>query len=460
MSYKPRILIVEDDTTQREIIQDILQTNGYEVTCCASGKQALVLLKEQHTDILLTDLRMPEMDGLQLLLAAKRTSPETEVIVMTAYATVNTAVKAMKDGACDYLAKPFDKDELLVVVDRAWEAVSLRRENARLRQLVTESISPENIVGTCPAMQRVFEVIRRAIPLKTTVLIQGESGTGKDLVARHIHFSGPRKDKPFIVVNCAAIPESLIESELFGHEKGAFTGADSTRIGKFEAAHTGTIFLDEIGDMRAESQAKLLRVLQDGTVERIGATQSRKVDVRVIAATNRDLNKLVENGAFRQDLYYRLDVLPIFLPPLRERLEDLPLLLFHLRKKIAQKLERPVPDLAPEVLDAMKRYNWPGNVRELENVLEQTMILCDKDTITLADMPERFRQPNPQTSGFVLPPQGLVMEDLERDLIQQALERTRGKIADAAKLLGISYKTLQYRIKKHGILAQDEPDEA
>ncbi len=451
-----KVLVVEDDAVQRNILLEILETAGYEPTGFPSAEALIKVLGDAEAHVLLTDLRMPDTDGLQLLQQVKKIRPEIEVIVMTAYATVQTAVKAMKEGACDYLAKPFDKDELLVVIERALERSTLRNENTRLKQLVAESVSFGNIVGKSPAMMQVFDIIQRATPLNTTVLIQGESGTGKDLVARHIHFNGPRKDKPFIVVNCAAIPESLVESELFGHEKGAFTGAEASRPGKFEAAHQGTIFLDEIGDMRAGSQAKLLRVLQDGTVERIGSTHGRKVDVRVIAATNRDLKALVDSGEFRRDLYYRLDVLPIFLPPLRERLEDLPLLVAHLRKKISEKLGKPAPTVAPEVLEAMRRYSWPGNVRELENVVEQMMILCDKDILTTRELPERFRQNAPQLSRFVLPPEGIIMEDLEQDLIRQAMERANGRIVEAAKLLGLSYKTLQYRLKKHNIDSEDQ----
>jgi DNA-binding NtrC family response regulator len=391
------------------------------------------------------------MDGLELLREAKRVRPDLEVIVMTAYATVQTAVTAMKEGATDYLAKPFDKDELLVVVDRALERGSLRKENQHLRALVSESVSLGNIIGESPAMQQVFDVVRRAVPITTTVLIQGESGTGKELVARHIHFNGPRKDKPFIVVNCAAIPDTLVESELFGHEKGAFTGADTSRPGKFEVADGGTLFLDEIGDMRHDSQAKLLRVLQDGVVERVGATKGAPVDVRVIAATNRDLKALVDERAFREDLYYRLDVLPVRLPPLRERAQDLPLLIQHFREKLSVRIGKAAPTVSSGALDVMRRYHWPGNVRELENTLEQLFILCDKDQVTEEDLPAKLREPSADSNGFSLPPGGVVLEDLEQNLIKQALNRTGGRIKEAAELLGLTYKTLQYRLKKHEI---------
>lgn len=446
------ILLTEDDAVQREIIADILTQSGHAVASAASGEEALRRLAEGMPDLLLTDLKMQGMDGLQLMAEAKRLHPELEVVVMTAHGTVRTAVAAMRDGATDYLEKPFDKEELLHVVRRALEHGGLRRENRQLRELVTHSVSLGNIIGEAPAMQEVFQRTRRAADVNATVLILGESGTGKELVARHIHFNGARRNKSFVTVNCAAIPENLVESVLFGHEKGAFTGADAARPGKFEAAHGGTIFLDEIGDMPLASQAKLLRVLQDGVVERVGANQSRQVDVRVIAATNRDLRQRVESGAFRQDLFYRLEVLTIALPPLRERIQDLPLLIAHFRAKLEKKLGTRAPALAPEVVDLFRRYAWPGNVRELENTLEQLFILAPHDPITAADLPEKLRTATPPVPGdFILPPQGIVLEALEQDLIRQALERSGGRIKEAAELLGISYKTLQYRLKKHEI---------
>jgi len=448
---KPRILVVEDDQVQREVIADILTGTDYVVCEAASAQEGLAILRAEDFDLLLTDLRMPGMDGLALLREAKRIRPDIETVVMTAYATVETAVTAMKEGAADYLQKPFDKEHLLMVVQKTAERCDLLRQNRQLRELVTDSVSLGNIIGESPPMQRVFEITRRAVPVNSTVLIQGASGTGKELIARHIHFAGPRGKKPFIVMNCAAIPETLVESELFGHEKGAFTGADASRPGKFEVADEGTLFLDEIGDMALESQAKLLRVLQDGMVERVGSSQPRQVDVRAIVATNRDLAKRLEEGAFRKDLYFRLDVLRIDLPPLRERIPDLPLLINHFRDKLAAKLGKPAPALDSDVVEAMRRYRWPGNVRELENVLEQLFILCDEPAIAVADLPEKLRERSPEPGDVNLPPGGIVLEDLEQDLIRQALERSGGRIKEAADLLGLSYKTLQYRLKKHDI---------
>ena len=448
---KARVLIVEDDNVQRDVIGEILRAADYAAAEAPSAEDALEVLREESYDLVLTDLRMPGMDGLELLREVKRVRPEADVVMMTAHATVKTAVVAMQEGAIDYLEKPFDKDELLVVVERAAERGSLRRENRQLRELVEHSVSLGNIIGESPAMQKVFDVTRRAVSVTSTVLICGESGTGKELVARHIHFSGPRRKKPFIVVNCAAIPDNLVESELFGHEKGAFTGADASRQGKFETAHGGTIFLDEIGDMHLESQAKLLRVIETGVLERVGATQTKSVDVRVLAATNRDLAALVKAGEFREDLYFRLHVLPIMLPPLRERIQDLPLLISHFRRKLAKRLGKPSPTLEPDVVEVFRRYRWPGNVRELENTLEQLFILCDGDTVRVEDLPERLRERTPQTGDICLPAGGIVLEDLEQELIREALERSGGRIKEAAELLGLTYKTLQYRLKKHAI---------
>jgi len=445
------ILITEDDRVQREIIGDILSQSGYEVTASESAETTLEILKERGFELLLTDMRMPGLDGLELLRRAKRLRPELEVVVMTAHATIRTAVTAMKEGAIDYLEKPFDKDTLLHVINRALERTSLQKENRQLRELVTRSVSLGSIIGESPAMQAVFERTAKAARVNSTVLILGESGTGKEMIARHIHFEGSRQKKPFVVVNCAAIPDNLVESELFGHEKGAFTGADASRPGKFEDANTGTLFLDEIGDMHLESQAKLLRVLQDGVVERVGSSKTRQVDVRVIAATNRDLRERVERGEFREDLYFRLEVLPVYLPPLRERIEDLPLLIKHFREKLSAKIGIEAPQVGPEVVDAFRRYRWPGNVRELEHTLEQLFILANDDVITAKDLPEKFHHVPVPVGEVGLPPGGLSLEELEQDLIRQALERSGGRIKEAAELLGLTYKTLQYRLKKHEI---------
>ena len=446
-----RIVVTEDDHVQREIISDILEQSGYTVCACADGSTALETIQDMPCDVLLTDMKMPNMDGLELLRRARSLAPDLDVVVMTAHATIKTAVTAIKEGAADYLEKPFDKDELLLVMARTCERNELRRHNRMLTRLVDDAVSLGNIVGNSAAMRDVFERTRRAVAVSSNVLIQGESGTGKELIARHIHFSGPRAKKPFVVVNCAAIPDNLVESELFGHEKGAFTGAEASRSGKFELAHGGTLFLDEIGDMRLESQAKLLRVLQDGIIERVGGGKPRNVDVRVVVATNRNLKQCVQDGTFREDLYYRLEVLAINLPPLRDRMEDMPYLVSHFKEKLADKLRIEPPVIGPDILDAFRRYRWPGNVRELENTLEQAFILARGAELTQDDLPEKLRNKEPQSGEIVLPPGGLVLEDVEQELIRQALERSGGRIKEAAELLGLTYKTLQYRMKKHEI---------
>lgn len=456
MNYN--ILITEDDQVQRDILADILVNADYSVSTADSGITALKQLESNTFDLLLTDMKMPEMDGLQLLQESKRLRPETEVVMMTAHASVETAIRAMKEGATDYLSKPFDKDELLIVVAKALEKKDLKQQNEHLRKLVHDTVALGNIIGNSSPMQQVFDIMRRSLPLSTTVLIRGESGTGKEMVARHIHFNGPRKDKPFVVVNCAAIPDTLVESELFGHEKGAFTGADTSRKGKFVLANSGTLFLDEIGDMPLESQAKLLRVLQDGIVEPIGGQKPIEVDVRVIAATNRNLQERVTNGEFREDLFYRLDVLNIALPALRERTDDIPLLIQHFRDKLGAKMGKPAPEISMDTLQLFQNYRWPGNIRELENTLEQLFVLTDALTIETDQLPEKFVQPSTDSGEIVLPVGGVQLEDLEQDLMRQALERSGGRIKEAAELLGLTYKTFQYRLKKHDIQKKVEFD--
>ena len=444
---KPRVLVCEDDQVQRDVICAILAKAGYDVGSAPSGKDAVESLRDEPYDLLLTDMRMPGMDGLELLRQARRLRPELEVVVMTAYATVQTAVAAMKEGAVDYLAKPFDKEELLVVAGKAIEQADLRKQNQQLRELVTDSVSLGNIIGEGPAMQRVFNIVRKAVNVTSTVLIQGESGTGKELVARHIHFAGPRKNKPFTVTNCAAIPDTLVESELFGHEKGAFTGADASRPGKFELANEGTLFLDEIGDMRLESQAKLLRVLQEKEYERVGSSVVRNMDVRVIVTTNRDLSKEVAAGRFRQDLYYRLNVFPIHVPPLCERPEDIPGLARHFLRQLARESGREAPEITGEAMHLLAGYNWPGNVRELKNVMERAFIMGFGDKIEKGHIEGWLAGEKAETSGPVLRP-GMTIQDAEEILIRMTLERYGGHREKTAQALGISVRTLINRLRE------------
>jgi two-component system NtrC family response regulator len=391
---------------------------------------------------------------MDVLAEAKRLAPSAEVVVMTAYGSIEGAVTAMREGAYDYLEKPFDRDSLLVCVGKALEHKQLKEENVELRDLVTSRYSLGGIVGSSSKMAEVFKLIERSVPVISTVLVQGESGTGKELVARSIHYSGPRKKGPFIAVNCAAVPENLIESELFGHEKGAFTGATNSKKGKFESADGGTIFLDEIGDMSLDLQAKLLRVLQEMKIERVGGNQLIPIDVRVLAATNKDLVQQVAEGAFRDDLFFRINVVVIDVPPLRERKEDIPPLIEHFREKLAKKFQREYPRLDSAVVDQLMAYQWPGNIRELENTLERLLVLAEGDVINLCDLPENLLAPRIDEElleDMTLPEEGISMEEVEKKLINEALARTNGHILKASKLLGMTYKTLQYRIRKHDI---------
>jgi DNA-binding NtrC family response regulator len=450
-----RVLVVDDEEAQRQIIADVLARARYEVTQASGATEAVRELQEDSLDLIITDLRMPDGGGMDILNEAKRVSPETEVIVMTAYGTIESAVEAMRHGAYDYITKPFNKDVLLVSVRRALEHKQLRQENLQLRELVKTRLTTGNIIGSSQKMQKLFRLMEKSIPVTSTVLIQGESGTGKELVARSIHFNGPRRNKPFVAVNCAAVPENLIESELFGHERGAFTGAIQTKKGKFELADEGTIFLDEIGDMSLDLQAKLLRVLQEMKIERVGGTDLIAIDVRVIAATNKDLEQEAQKGNFREDLFFRLNVIVIEIPPLRERIEDLPLLIDHFKKKLSDEFQRKYPPVEPAVVDRLMAYHWPGNVRELENTLERLLVLTDKNKIEVSDLPKNLCYPQAacaqELEGIQLPDEGVCIDDVEKKLICDALSKTNGHILKASRLLGMTYKTLQYRIKKYDI---------
>ncbi len=454
MKALAKILVVDDEQNQRDIISDILIRAKYEVAVASGLAEAAEEVERDTLDLVITDLKMEDGNGIDVVREVKRISPETEVIVMTAYGSIESAVDAMREGAYDYITKPFDTDVLLLAVRKALEHKVLREENEELRELVETRFTLGNIVGAGPKMQKTFRLIERSIPVNSTVLIQGESGTGKELVARSIHFNGPRSKNPFIAVNCAAVPENLIESELFGHEKGAFTGAIQMKKGKFELANGGTIFLDEIGDMSMDLQAKLLRVLQEMKIERVGGTALIPVDVRVIAATNKNLEEEVANGRFREDLYFRLNVILIEIPPLRERAEDIPMLIDHFKRKLSEKFQRNYPPLEPAAVDKLMAYHWPGNVRELENTLERLLVLTEKGRIEVSDLPRNLLSPPAnieQLEGVSLPKEGISIEDVEKKLIHDALARTGGHILRASKLLGMTYKTLQYRIKKYHI---------
>jgi len=438
----------------RELLAIMLRQMGYEVTVAEGGEAAVARLVSEPFDLVITDLRMRKVDGLAVLRAAKEHAPRTVVLVVTAFASTETAVEAMKLGAYDYVTKPFKIDELRLTIANALERKRLQDENLALRRQLREDRGFENFVGRSKAMLAIFDTIRKTADSGSTVMITGESGTGKELVAQAVHHESGRRNAPFISVNCGAVPEGLMESELFGHVKGAFTGAVASTEGLFTAADGGTLFLDEITEIPQSVQVKLLRATQEREVRRVGDTKDHKVDVRLIAASNRDLGKAVADGVLREDLFYRLNVIPIHLPPLRERREDIAPLVAHFIKKISAELARPVRGVTPEALGVLERYHWPGNIRELENVVERALVLGSGDTLDAAALPPTLRAPrDPQGPSFEIPAEGLDLEatldEIERRYIERALERTSGVQTRAAELLKVSFRQFRYKLAKH-----------
>src|SRR5512137_499148 len=421
----PAVLVVDDEPLQREILKTILEKSGYETHVAASGAEALAIADRVHPDVILTDLRMDGMDGIALIEAVPREPFEPTMIIMTAHGTIASAVEAVKKGAFDYLAKPLDKDTLLLTVRRAAERAALLKENLRLQDQLFGRVRMEGIVGRSPKMAQALEILRKIAPSPATVLVRGESGTGKELVARAIHFNSPRKKKPFTPLNCSAIPEQLFESELFGHERGAFTGAEARKEGLFELTEGGTLFLDEIGDLPLPMQAKFLRALQDKEVRRVGGKESIKVDVRVVAATNKDLAKEMAEGRFREDLYYRLAVVTVELPPLRERREDLAELIEYFVQRYNREYGRRVTGVSPAVVRAFAEYAWPGNIRQLSSVMERAVLLNEGGVIGEEDIRGELRLAHGQAAplGLEIPDEGLDFEALEKELLRKALER-------------------------------------
>ncbi len=442
MNPKASILIVDDENVVRDSLAKWFEEEGYSVDTATSAREALLKLPRQRWDLALVDIKMPGMDGLELHRKIREVDPNLIVIIMTGYASVETAVQALKDGAYDYIMKPFDPDDLTHAVVKALDHRRAREENLRLRESL-EEVQAVELVGQSPAMQRVLESLRTVAPIDTTVLIQGESGTGKELVARAIHNLSSRRFMPMVTIHCGALTETLLESELFGHEKGAFTGAQYRKKGKFEVAEGGTVFLDEISDISLKTQTDLLRVLQEKEITRVGGTQAIKVDFRAVAATNRDLNTLVREGTFRADLYYRLNVFGITLPPLRDRKEDIPLLADHFLRKYSRAMNKRFTNLSRPALDVLMHYPWPGNVRELENAIERAMVIGRGPEIQAADFPLQVTTP-PQ------PESGLALEDVERAHILHVLETCEWNQTRAAKVLGIDRVTLYNKIKKYG----------
>jgi DNA-binding NtrC family response regulator len=448
------ILVVDDDDSGRDALTMLLRSAGYRVTSAATGESALDLISHERYQVIVSDLILPDKSGFDILQKVQKESPATEVIMVTGHGSAQTAVRAMKEGAIDYITKPIDFDELKIVVTKALEKQKLLSENSFLRRQLQGRFEFHDIIGSSPAMNLVFERMKRIVKSDSAVLVSGESGTGKELVARALHYNGPRKEKPFVAVNCSAIPETLLESELFGHVRGAFTGAIKDKPGKFEAANHGTIFLDEIGTLPLHLQAKLLRVLQEQEVERLGSNKTVKLHVRVISATNSDLEAMVKNGEFREDLYYRLNVIPLHLPPLRERQQDIMFLTSFFLEKQCRLMGRPPCSISKQALEALEQYSWPGNVRELENLIERMIVLTDASTITLADVPAKILgdKPSGEAGVVTLPHEGTdlvaVISRIEQSLISQALEAAEGVKAKAAALLGINRTTLVEKIKR------------
>jgi len=446
------ILVVDDEPLQRGILKTILDSEGYETYIAASGKEALAIAKKIHPEIILTDLKMEGMDGIELLEAIPKEPFEPSIIIITAHGTISSAVEAVKKGAFDYLTKPIDKDTLLLIIRRAVERASLLKENIHLQRELFDKFKIEGIIGKSAKMQKPIEVIKRIAPSTATVLIRGESGTGKELIAKAIHYNSPRRIKPFTAINCAAIPDNLFESELFGYEPGAFTGAVSRKEGLFQITNGGTLFLDEIGDLPLPMQSKLLRTLQDKEIRRVGGKETIKVDVRIITATNKDLEKELVMKNFREDLYYRLKVVTIDLPPLRERTEDIPELVNFFINKYNREFGKRIKSTEPAALKILSEYHWPGNIRQLETVIERAVLMNDRGTITARDIQDELRSGRPAGQlNYDIPDEGIDFENLEKELIQKAMIKAGGVATKAARLLGMSYKTFIYRLEKFNL---------
>jgi two-component system response regulator PilR (NtrC family) len=455
---KDKILVADDEQSMREFLDIMLKKEGYKVSLASNGEEVAKLVDNDLFDLVLLDIRMPKLDGISALKKIKSNAPETIVIMITAYASADTAIKAMKEGAYDYITKPFKVEEIKLIIKNALEKKNLQKENILLKQVVRDRFHFGNIIGQSPKMVALYDLLEKVSPTKTNILITGESGTGKELVAKAIHYNSPRKEKPFVTLNCGAIPESLIESELFGHMKGAFTDAIATKKGLFEVADEGTIFLDEISELPLLMQVKLLRVLQDREFKRVGGTEDIRVDVRIIAATNKDLEQAVKEKRFREDLFYRLNVIQIKLPPLRDRKEDIQTLANHFLKKYSQELSKAISKISPEALQILLNYEYPGNVRELQNIIERAVALEGSEELTPHNLSSYLSEQPLLKKGPIdieIPNEGIDLEkivgDLERSLLLKALDRTKGIKKKAAELLHINFRSMRYRLEKYGL---------
>ncbi len=456
--FKDKILVADDEQSMREFLDIMLKKEGYKVSLASNGEEVLNLAEKDIFDLILMDIRMPKLDGIAVLKKIKALSPETIVVMITAYASADTAIRAMKEGAYDYVTKPFKVDEIKLIIRNALEKKNLQKENILLKQVVRDRYHFDNILGQSPKMLALYDLLEKVGPTKTNILIAGESGTGKELVAKAIHYNSPRKDKPFVTLNCGAIPELLIESELFGHMRGAFTDAIATKKGLFEMADEGTIFLDEISELPLLMQVKLLRVLQDKEFKRVGGTEDIRVDVRIMSATNKDLEEAVTEKRFREDLFYRLNVIQIKLPPLRDRREDISLLTMHFLKKYSEELNKHITGISPETLRILLNYDYPGNVRELQNIIERGVALESTQELTPQNLSSYLDQQPSLKKGSIdldIPNEGLdlekVVEELERNLLLKALDRTKGIKKKAAELLHINFRSMRYRLEKYGL---------
>jgi two-component system response regulator HydG len=451
IKMKTSILIVDDESSHRQMLEVVLSDEGYEVQQADDGGTAIEAVEERFFDLILMDIRMHRIDGIEALQKIKEISPGIPIIMMTAYSSVNTAIDALKSGAYDYLTKPLDIEELKILINKALRHSNLEKENLYLKEQLGDRFDFSNIIGRSSAMKELLETIALVAPSDATVLISGESGTGKELIANALHQNSPRQDHPLVKINCAALPQTLLESELFGHEKGAFTGAVKYRQGRFQAAHKGTIFLDEIAEMAPSTQAKVLRVIQEQEIQPVGSSQTIKVDTRLIAATNKNLDEEIEQGRFREDLYYRINVVNATVPALRHRREDIALLADYFLTKYAEKNRRSIKGFAPKALDWLMRYNWPGNVRELENAVERAVIMARGDLITVSELPDTIKNvaEDLEKKDITLRP-GNTLKDVEKEMILRTLDQTSGNRTRTAQILGISRRTLQLKLKEYG----------
>jgi DNA-binding NtrC family response regulator len=464
----PRILVIDDEMIVCESCKRILEEDGYEVETALSGREAIDKMKENPFDIVLTDLKMPEIDGMEILRTFRKEYPDTIVIMITGFSTVETAVEAMKLGAFDYIPKPFTPDEVSIVVRKAIDQKSLLLENIYLRQELQEKYGFHNIVGKSKKMQEIYRIIAKVAPTDSTVMIYGQSGTGKEIIARAIHFNSPRREKQFVPVDCAVLSENLLESELFGHVRGSFTGAITTKPGLFEVADGGTVFLDEVGNISLAIQAKLLRVLQEREFTPVGGTKAKRVDIRLIAATNKDLEKMIKEETFREDLYYRLNIVPIYLPPLKERQEDIPLLSVHFLKKYAEEMGKTVKGFTPEAMEKLVRYPWPGNVRELENVIERTIVMIENDEMVRVEhliipgqhekegLGERIPMTSEELKEIKKQIREKAVEEVEKAFVLSALERHNWNVTRAAEEVGMLRPNFQALMRKYNLRAREE----